>query len=398
MPAADTQLVAPGVEFTTAPLAVREALRYDDAGSRALLDGVQAIDGVREAVVLSTCNRSEFYLVASPRGAERWLERVRRARPKARIGHSACLFTRLTDLDAVRHLFRVACELESSLLGNVHIPGQLKQAIRLACDGHTVGPVLGHTFRQSFRLLKRARTETDIGRGAASLGSAVCGLIDDHVGDRSEPNGTTVVLGAGLVARDVGRYLSKRRTDSLVFVNRTAAGADTLAREYGGRSAPWSTLQTELRRATVVIAATAASAPVVRSTDVEPGTLLIDLSVPRNFDLIADRTCATIDDITARRDTALARRQEAIPAVERLIDQQLARWKAWRAERPREELIKQLYLDESRTRAKLVEQLQHDGWRGPVHDLDRLLRSSARDMLHQHVRGLRNLAHPWTAV
>ena len=274
----------------------------------------------------------------------------------------------------------------------MHIPGQLKHAFKLACDSHMVGPVLGHTLQQAFRLLKRARTDTDIGRGTASLGSAVCALIDDHVGDRAERDGTTVVLGAGRVARDVGRYLSKRQTDTLVFVNRTAAGADALVCEYGGRSAPWSALQTELRRATVVIAATAAHGPIVRATDVDPGSLLIDLGVPRNIDPAADRTCVTIDDITARRDTALARRQEAIPAVERLIDQQLARWKAWSAERLREELIKQLYLDESRKRAKLVEQLQHDGWRGPVHELDRLLRSSARAMLHQHVRGLRDLA------
>ena len=107
MPGADTQLLALGVDFTTAPLVVRETLRYDDAATRALLDEVQATDGVREALVLSTCNRTEFYLVTSPPGTERWLERVRRGRPDACISHSTCVLTRRTHLDAVRHLFRV---------------------------------------------------------------------------------------------------------------------------------------------------------------------------------------------------------------------------------------------------------------------------------------------------
>ena len=393
--ARDRELWLLGVDFATAPLAVREPLSYTPAAALALLRSAAGIAGLREAVVVSTCNRTEFYLATDPDGGAvaAWIDHVRHARPAAPIGHKNCALFQARGADAARHLFRVSCGLESSLLGDVHIGGQLKKALALSGDAGMLGPFLSQAFRHGFSALSAARNQTDIGRGHASLGSAVAGLIEG----RCDADPGILVLGGGVAARDIGRQLAKWRTGHLTFINRTRGKADDLARQLGGRSAAWVALDEELRTADVLVAATSATEAIVRreqltrclSARAGRPLLVIDIGVPRNVDPPDGLACVTIDDIAARRDEALARRQQAVPAVEAVIDRELTRWTKWIWSQPGEDLLKRIFVEEREERAALVERLVASGYPGPAGDLNRLIGQSWSRMLHGHARGIR---------
>jgi glutamyl-tRNA reductase len=388
-----------GVDFATAPLAVRESLSYTPEAASALLRSAIGISGLREVVVVSTCNRTEFYLATEPDGdaVAAWIAHVRRARPDAPIGHEGCLLFRASGVEAARHLFRVSCGLESSILGDVHIGGQLKKALALAGVAGTLGPFLSQTFRHAFSALKAARSQTDIGRGHASLGSAVAGLIEGRSGAKPR----ILVLGGGVAARDIGRQLAKWHAGRLIFVNRTREKADELARQLGGQSAAWDGLDEELKAADVFVAATSSVEVLVRreqlarclSARADRPLLVIDIGVPRNVDPPDGLACVTIDDIAARRDEALARRQHAVPAVEAIIDEECARWAKWVWTRPGDDLLKRVFIEEQRHRAELVETLVAAGFPGASGDLDRLIARSWKRLLHGHARGLREWLH-----
>lgn len=384
-----------GVDFATAPLVVRESLSYTPEAASALLRSAAGIAGLQEAVVVSTCNRTEFYLATDTDGGAvaAWIDHVRHARPAAPIGHEDCVLFRARGAEAARHLFRVSCGLESSLLGDVHIGGQLKKALALSGDAGMLGPFLSQAFRHGFSALQEARSQTDIGRGHASLGSAVAGLIEGRCG--ADPR--ILVLGGGVAARDIGRQLAKWRTGHLTFINRTRDKADDLARQLSGRSAAWTAIDEELRTADVLVAATSAVEVIVRreqltrclSARAGRPLLVIDIGVPRNVEPPDGLACVTIDDIAARRDEALARRQQAVPAVEAIIDREITRWTTWIWSQPGEDLIKRIFVEEREQRAALVDRLVASGYPGPAGDLNRLIARSWSHMLHGHARGIR---------
>jgi glutamyl-tRNA reductase len=384
-----------GVDFATAPLAVREPLSYTPDAARDLLRTSVTVPGLQEAVIVSTCNRTEFYLAIDPvsDAVSGWLGHVRRTRPAARIGDEHCVLVRARGMEAARHLFRVSCGLESSILGDVHIGGQLKQAVALSGDAGRLGPFLSRLFQHAFRSLTVARSETEIGRGHASLGSAVAGLITG----RRATGSRILLIGGGVAARDIGRQLAKWRAGALTFVNRTREKADELACQLAARSASWDTLAEEIAAADVVIAATSAAEPVVRQDDIARclarrgarPPLFIDVGVPRNVEPIDGIEYLTIDDIGARRDAALAQRRLAVPLVEAIIERELESWARWVWTRPGENLIKRVFAEERRQRAALVDTLVAAGCASQPTDLNRLIARAWGRMLHQHATGLR---------
>lgn len=392
-----SELVLLGVDFATAPLAVRESLSYPPDAAVPLLQRSADLPGLREAVVVSTCNRTEFYLAVDPGrtgdAAEGWLRRLRSERPGARALDPSCTLLQLEGEAAARHLFRVACGLESSILGDVHIGGQLRQAVALAGAAGTLGPFLGRLFQHAFSAMKSARTGTSIGRGHASLGSAVANLIAGRVPQHPR----IALLGAGVAARDIGRQLAKWRVGRTVVINRTPEKAADLARQIGGDAAGSDDLARELADADVLVAATSAPAPLIRKADLTRAMaarpsrplLVVDVCVPRNVEPSDAVTCVTIDDIASARDEALARRQAAVPAVEAMVDDELARWTRWLWRQPGEALLKQMFVEEPQRRAALVDRLVEAGSPTARADLDRLIASAWKPMLHQHARGLR---------
>ena len=398
-----------GVSFRTAPVAVREALSYTASEATALLAEVSNADPGIEALILSTCNRTEFYLsgAADRPVVEDWFKLLRQARPEAPILDDACFRYQLKGGEAARHLFEVSCGLDSSILGDVQILGQVKDAFATAARAGTLGEMLNRSLTQAIRAGKRARAETLIGFGAASVGSALSGMIHEHWAEQRAgrlPN--FVLLGAGQAARDIGRHLMKRCAGSITHVNRTYEKAQTVARHTGGQSVPWNELKSSLIGADVVIAATSASEPVltqdllaqVAAARPHQPLLVVDTCSPRNIERGDRIDVVDIDSIEERRSAVLERRREAIPLVEAIVRQELSNWDRRRAAEPLEEEIKNLYLDVSAMSREMAESLlTADAPLGPT-EAELVMSRSFKRLLHGHVGRLRRMAAPTPAI
>lgn len=379
-----------GVSFRTAPVAVREALHFDREQALGFLQELAADRPDLEVLVVSTCNRSEFYL-ASRGGAEAveaLLAALRRARPDAPVLRADCPRYHLEGGEAARHLLRVACGADSQVLGDVQVLGQVREAGAVADEAGTLGPHLRRLLGHAVRAGKRAREETAIGRGAASLGSALASLLAGRGRER------ILVLGAGDVARDIGRHLAKRGFGPLWFVNRTEARAVELAAECRGAAHPWSALDTLLREADVVIAATSAlvlgrdaldAAAMARP---DRALLVLDAGVPRNVEPGSRVPVLDLDAIRERQAEVVAARQAALPAVETIVAEEADRFARWIDAGATEDLIRSLFGEAavaSREAAGLLAGAEHVG---PA-EVERLFMRSFKRLLHGHVRRLR---------
>jgi glutamyl-tRNA reductase len=384
-----------GVSFRAAPVAVRGALSFDRPAAAALLRGVAADQPDLEALVLSTCNRTEFLLAAPgcEDPTESWLARLRRLRPDARVLRDDCRHYRLSDTAAARHLFRVACGLDSAILGDVQILGQVKDAMAVSAEAGTLGPYLTRTVEHAIRGAKRARRETTIGHGAASVGSVLAAML------AGTPPGAILIIGAGEVAQDVGRHLAKRRAGTFVIVNRTMANAEELARGCDGRVRPWEELDDALAHADAVVVATSAPRPIVQRAALDRAVarrsgrrlLVIDAGVPCNVENGSRAEVLDIDAIRERREAALAARRAAIPAVERIVEDEVRQWERWRGWLPLEAVIKTLYRDVAAASSETARRLAAPGALDDT-ELERIIGRSFKKLLHGHVRNLRGLS------
>ncbi|BCS33480.1 glutamyl-tRNA reductase [Luteitalea sp. TBR-22] len=392
-------LVLLGVDFRQAALDLRVALSYDAPAARALLARAREVEGLREAAILSTCNRTEFYLVVDHQdAAARWLQLLRRDRPTARATDPACLLTRHVDAAAAGHLFAVAAGLDSAILGDAHVNGQVKRAYDQAREAGTLGPVLHRAFQQAFAVAKRVRRETALGRGHVSIGGCVA-----HQLAYAAPLARRVsIIGTGAVATDVARHLAKRGIYDLTIVSKDRGRATELATHVGGRGAVVPQLEDWLADADVVIGATGTSVPVLTSAMLalagsassarqghRPSRLVVcDLGVPRNVDADIEARVFTIDDIRARQDAALTARESAVPAARRLVDAAVEGWTAWHRERALVPAIVGLYARERARREEMAARLWGRAGRAQVH-LDARLRRAGRQLLHRQVVALR---------
>lgn len=391
-----------GVSYRTAPAAVREALSFSRLEAAALLREAASEIAELEAVVLSTCNRSEFYL-AVPAGSgavESWLARICSTRPGAPILRSDCLRYQSSGSEAARHLFHVASGLDSAVLGDVQILGQVKEAMAVAAESATLGGVLDRTFCQAIRVGKRARKETAIGRGAASTGSALVGMICERSLSRESGRVSRVlIIGAGEIARDIGRHAAKRGLWELVFINRTVERARELAGYCGGRGQEWSSLRSALMEADIAIAATAASQPILRREMLEEVAamrsgrplLVIDAGLPRNVEEGSSVEVIDIDAIRERQDDVLEQRRAAVPGVEDMVEGEVKAWERWHASLPLEGVIKELYQEVSAHSRQAARTLATSGAL-TVAQTEQIISRSLKQLLHPHVRRLRRSA------
>lgn len=390
-----------GVSFRTAPVAVREALSFNrDEASDLLYEFVGGHPDV-EAAILSTCNRAEFYLAAPSQCdvVSLWLETLRSTRPEAPILRSDCIRYQFTGAEVVRHLYRVACGLESAVLGDVQILSQVKDAMVSAAEAGALGKYLNHTFVRALRLGRRARASTGISRGAASVGSALADLLtrrwrqSHHSGDPE-----ILIIGAGDAARNIGRHLVKRRFGCLSFVNRSYERAAALAAECGGRVRTWYEIAPALIQADFVIAATSAGKPVLRRQLLDAAVdlrgdrplVVIDAGVPRNVETGSRAEVLDIDAIRDRQEEGLSQRRAAVGAVQRLVEDELEVWSRWRASLPIEATIKSLYVDAATLSHDTAHHILTNGGLSEV-QIERCVMRSFKHLLHEHSRRLRAL-------
>ncbi len=328
--ATDLQLL--GVSFQTAPLDVRESLALDPTATGAALRAARAVLPEGELLLLSTCNRTELYVLGAPEDAlDAWHRGVLgRAGADGACAALTAARYHLQGRAAARHLFRVAAGLESALLGDNEIVGQLRTAARQSDELGLLGPRLRLVVDHALRTSKQARSQTSIGAGGAGIGAAVAGVV----AGRSATPGRVVLVGAGDAASVIARELTKRLVVDLVVVNRSRDRAASLATLHGGVAADLDALPGLLPGADVVVTATASPEPVItpalvrslRARDAAWAPLVIDAGHPRNVDPSCSLDVVTMESLAARTQRVSRVRAAAVAEVERCIDEGLARW------------------------------------------------------------------------
>jgi glutamyl-tRNA reductase len=316
-------LVLVGTSHRLSPVEERERVAFDLAGAAELARGL-ALDG--EAVCLSTCNRTELYLVdPDPEAAEARAS-------KALLGDEVELY-RMTDEAAALHLFRVAAGLDSLVPGEGEILGQVRDAYEAGAHG----PVLDRLFREALRVGKKVRTETAINESPASVSSAAAALAQQVFGDLS---GCRVLLvGAGEVSELAARALAARGATIAAVTSRTQANAEKLADAFDARAVPFAALGSELEHADVVVSSTSSAEPVLSREQVPDRKgrplFVIDLAVPRDVDpavaQLEDCYLYDIDDLQAVVRESLSGRRREAERAEAIVEHEAERFRDWQA-------------------------------------------------------------------
>jgi glutamyl-tRNA reductase len=328
-------ILCAGINHHVATVDVRERFAVANHEVAEVLQHMRAIDGLSEAVVVSTCNRVEFY--AASICPERALDGLR-GFLETRAGVAAPLYHHDTPR-SVRHLFRVASGLDSMVLGETEILGQVKQAYATAADAGATSRTLNKLFQNAFRVAKSVRTETQITRGATSVGSVAVELAGKIFGDLDHRR--VMVLGAGDTSERVARSLVSRGVKTVIVSNRTFDRAAQLAEEIGGMAIHFDHWQNEFPDVDILISSTAAPHPIITRERLEPmmrqrsgrPLFIIDLAVPRDVDPGVNRLDGVfLYDIDSLQDIAsrsLAVRQSEIEHCERIIDTHVTDFVGW---------------------------------------------------------------------
>jgi glutamyl-tRNA reductase len=323
-----------GLNHTTAPVEIREQVIYsgDDVG-RALAALVQ-LQGIDEAVILSTCNRTEFYLDSDAGGLaalESWLKDDQSLSEDA----EAALFT-LNSEEAIRHLFRVACGLDSMVLGEPQILGQLKDAFRQAEQSATVGSQLSRLFHHTFSVAKKVRTDTEIGSSPVSVAYAAVTLADQFFAGFSKH--TALLIGAGTTIELVARHLAGKGIGRIFVANRDFDRAHNIASQFDGFALPLSEIEGTLPEADILISSTASKDPIVTTEQMQGAIgvrkhkpiFAVDIAVPRDLEAgigeLDDVYLYTIDDLDKIIVAGQSNREAAAVDANRILQDETQRY------------------------------------------------------------------------
>lgn len=343
------RILALGTSHAVAPARLRDGMYMDETAVREFLSDLMFSDLFEEAVLLHTCTRSETYaVVRDTEAAEEELIQRLAGRPNVKNLEARAADIRehsygLSGVEAGRHLLRVAAGLDSIILGEAQILGQVKQAVAVASSVGATGPILSHLFRGAIRAGKRTRSDTQLGTGPTSLASAGVRLAVSA--SDNFPEQTVLVVGAGETASLTARHVAKRRPARLLIVNRTVERARALASELGGEAHPLASLLDLAAEATVIISATSAEEPVMSGGDLAAvmerrphrPLVCVDLGRPRNVERLANPienlALLDLDGLAERVEQNCERQAAEIPRAEMIVDEELERFVAWHRER-----------------------------------------------------------------
>jgi glutamyl-tRNA reductase len=393
-------LLLVGTDFRCSPLPLREQVAFNREQTEEMLVHLLARAEVAEAFLLSTCNRTEIYV--QPRddeGAYRTaLEMVFLSRVPE-MERPGRLYV-MRDGEAARHLMGVASGLESMVLGEPEILGQVKQASALAEAVGAGGPVLKRLLRSAAAAGRRARQETGISAGAVSLGYAVVELARNIFSGLEECR--VLLIGAGEIARSVARPLVERGARELKVANRGAERARLFQEEFpDAEILSFEDRFAAAGSADLVIASTGADEPVLTRRQIKEAMshraarplLVVDLGVPRNVEAAASRVenvfLHTVDSLEHLIQRNLKRRKEEVPRVEEIIDQELGHFRTWFRGLEAEPLIARLQKQAERIRQQELAEARARFPAENHEDLERLTRSLVRKILHHPSNRLR---------
>lgn len=369
-------VVVVGLNHRTVPLSLLERVTIDDARLPKALHDVLSLDHVSEAVVLSTCNRTEVYVVA---------EKFHPAYGDLRTFFSEMAFVApeeladhlyVHDADAAAgHLFRVSSGIDSAVVGEAEILGQVRRAWEIAQAEGAAGSQLNLLFRHALEIGKRARTETSIGRHVASVSTAAVAMAADHLG--SLEGRSILVMGAGEMGEGMVRALASNGVSDIRIANRTWENASELAGRLGGRAIRLADLDESLSQVDLLLTGTGANSMIIEHADLARvmgardgrEILIVDVAVPRDVDPAAAQlpgvTILDMDDLRSFAEAGMAERRREVDSVRAMCDDELERWSAVSTAREVAPLVASLH-----ERAEAVRGAELDRLRARLGDLD----------------------------
>lgn len=333
-------ILSVGVDYKNTPVQVREELTFQEADLERALTGLRETKSVFEAVILSTCNRTEIYIVCDQLHTGHYYSKQFFAGWFHHEAESLKPFLILReDQEAIRHLFQVACGLDSMVLGETQILGQVRHAFLTAQQLGTTGTLFNELFKQALTVAKRAQDETQINDHPVSVSYAAVKLLENVTGPLNEKS--VLMIGAGEMSRLALKHLISGGVRHLTVINRTKEKADRLAGQFHGQSAPYTALNTAIGRSDIVFAATSSPNCLINGKSLAPlltgrpdrPLILVDIGVPRNID--PDTACLEqvhlfdIDDLERIVDRNLEARRTAADRILPLIAAQMDRYTEW---------------------------------------------------------------------
>ena len=409
-----------GVNHKTAPVAIREKVSFSpDAMTRALHSARQV---VQESVILSTCNRTEIYVVCPPQQSVQsvveWLAQWH-SLPVSQLQPYLYLHQ---DEAAVRHTLRVACGLDSLVLGEPQILGQLKSALQVATEQAVTGNHLNRLMQHAFSTAKKVRTQTSIGANPISVAFAAVSLAKQIFSQLEKQ--TALLIGAGETIELVGKHLATNKIGHVLVANRSVDKAQKLAAEYGGKGISLQELADHLPKADIVISSTASPVPILGKGTVERALkirkhrpmFMVDIAVPRDIEQevaeLDDVYLYTVDDLQSVIEENLQSRRAAAEQAEGMVGTETSNFMAWlraqdhmdtiREYRARTEQTRQETLDKAlallhhgKTPEEALQFVAHTLSNKLSHDATQAMHHAARNGDHAllaHARALFNLS------
>lgn len=346
-------LIALGINHKTAPVALREKVAFNADSLVEALRSLKARNQTQEAVIVSTCNRTEIYALPngdnteqSAKALQQWLVEFHALTDDALQKHS---YTYYGD-SAVQHMMRVASGLDSLILGEPQILGQVKQAFNDAKHSGAVGNGLERLFQYTFSVAKRVRSETDIGSNAVSVAFAAVQLAKHIFANLAKQR--VLLVGAGETIELVAKHLQEQGVTQIMVANRTLARAEALSETLDAEPITLAQLPSHLAQADIVISSTASQLPLIGKGMVEQALkarknnpmFMVDLAVPRDIEAeVAELDNAylyTVDDLQHIVEQNLASRQSAAKAAEKLIEEQSKAYENWLKSRNSIDLVR----------------------------------------------------------
>jgi len=396
-------LLALGINYNTAPVSVRERLAYPaDILSNSLKELWQ-LKEIDEAAILSTCNRTEFYCTTSSadqRVLVDWVAQTRNINPKDLTPYLYCH----TDNQLIRHMFRVACGLDSMVLGEPQILGQMKTAYQAANEAGTLGKHLGKLFQHTFSAAKKVRTDTAIGSSPVSVAFAAVQLAS-QIFDKLSAQ-TALLIGAGETIELTARHLSQKGIGRIIIANRTYDKAHALAAQFNGYAIALSELPEHLAEADIVIASTASQLPILGKGRVESALkkrkhkpmFMVDLAVPRDIEAevgdLRDVYLYTVDDLQNTIAQNMNSRRQAAEQAEEIIETQVEYFLAWLRGQGAQSTIRDYRLQAEQTRDEALQKaiaMLKNGT-SPEETLNRLAHTLTNKLIHTPSSQIRDAA------
>ncbi len=398
------QLFAFGLNHNTAPIQIREQVNFSPERLKHALHDLINRDLVQEVVIISTCNRTELYYAVEEDTTPaiiNWLSQYHNISSEILSEH---LYT-YKQSDLVRHLFRVACGLDSMILGEPQILGQIKTAYNTAHKLGTTSRLLNKLFEHSFFIAKQVRTDTAIGSSPVSVAFAAVRLAQQIFGDLSE--NTALLIGAGETIELAARHLHENQLSRMIVANRTIERARKVAKEFSGYAITLEEIPVHLAEADIVIASTGSSLPILTKVEVEEAIkirkhrpiFMVDIAVPRDIEStvgdLEDVYLYSVDDLNEVIQENLRSREQAALKAEELIDTHLTHFMGWWNSLNVVDTICDLRGQAQETRHRLVIKAKRmiDKGKTPYEVIDYLAHTLTNTLIHEPCVQLRQASY-----